>query len=92
MTDTISISICPTAMEFSNGDCYCETALLDAIREFITQRHPNAIITCLQVGHRQGDGWARVNNDNEAGDDLMCAFWDGCGTDERLFGADSPQQ
>lgn len=85
----ISISICPTAMEFPNGDRYSESRLLDAIREFVTQRHPNATITCLQVGHRQGDGWARIDGDDDAGDELMQAFWyaHDDGADEILFEA-----
>ena len=36
----ISISICPTEMEFASGDFYDEHKLLAAIREFVEQRHP----------------------------------------------------
>lgn len=83
----VSISICPTSMEFANGDRYSETALLDAIRQFVMKRHPQARITCLQVGYRQGDEWARIDGDDEAGDELMQEFWaatDG-GSEESLF-------
>jgi len=81
----ISISICPTEMEFSSGDFYDEHKLLAAIREFVEQRHPEATITCLQVGHRQGDGWWKIDADEEAGEVLMDAFWTGRAADERLF-------
>ena len=81
----VSISICPTDLEYNDGSMYDEQALLDAIREFVTQRHPDARITTLQVGHRQGDAWARVDGDDEAGDDLIGAFWEARGSDEDLF-------
>jgi hypothetical protein len=81
----ISISICPASLEYDNGDTYDEDSLLDAIRSFIEQRHPGATISCLQIGHRQGDEWARVDGDRDAGDDLLSAFFDLHGADEDLF-------
>jgi hypothetical protein len=84
----VSISICPTEMEFNDGSRYDEQALLDAIREFVMQRHPEARIATLQIGHRQGDAWARVDGDDEAGGELLAAFWEGCGDDEGLFVSD----
>lgn len=82
----VSISICPTSMEFASGDRYSEPALLNAIRQFVMKRHPNARITCLQVGYRQGDEWARVDGDDEAGCELMQEFWAATDTsDESLF-------
>jgi hypothetical protein len=81
----VSISICPTELEFASGDHYDERKLLAAIREFVEQRHPEATITCLQVGPRQGDGWWRIDGDDEAGAALMDEFWTGRAADERLF-------
>lgn len=84
----ISISICPTSLEYANGDRYDEHALLAAIRTYIEQRHPDATITCLQVGHRQGDEWAKIDGDSEAGDELLSAFFSDHGADEDLFVAE----
>lgn len=82
----ISISICPTSLEVgSEGHLYDEGRLLDAIRAWIEQRHPGATITCLQVGHRQGDAWAKVDGDSEAGRELLAAFFESHGDDEDLF-------
>ena len=81
----ISISICPTDMEFNNGDRYDEAALLAALREFIVAQHPAAMISCLQVGHRQGDAWAKIDGDNEAGEEMVAAFFSDHGADESLF-------
>lgn len=81
----VSISICPTALEFDNGDQYDEGALLAAIREYVEGRHPGATITCLQIGHRQGDAWAKIDGDAEAGEELLTAFFEDHGTDEELF-------
>ena len=82
---SISISICPTDMEFDSGDRYDEAALLAAIREYVEKRHPGATISCLQVGHRQGDAWAKIDGDNEAGEALLQAFFSDHGADESLF-------
>lgn len=84
----VSVSICPTSLEYANGDTYDEAALLAAIREFILDRHPGATISCLQVGRRQGDAWAKLDGDSEAGEELMTDFFDRHGADEELFVAD----
>jgi len=83
----ISISICPTELEVgSEGHMYDEGALLDAIREFIEARLGTlARITCLQVGHRQGDSWATIDGDEEAGGELLDDFFAARGSDEELF-------
>lgn len=81
----ISISICPTTLEFNNGDRYEEAALLDAIRSFISRRHPEAEIICLQIGHRQGDDWATVDGEDDAGAELLTEFFDVHGTEAGLF-------
>ena len=81
----ISISICPTSLEFTNGDLYDEHNLLAGIRSFVEERHPTATITCLQIGHRQGDEWSRIDGDEEAGIELLAAFFEEHGTDEDLF-------
>lgn len=87
----VSISICPTDMEFPNGDRYDEDALLAAIREFIESRlGAAATISCLQVGHRQGDAWAKIDGDEEAGADLLQQFFHVHGADEDLFVAEPP--
>jgi hypothetical protein len=80
---TVSISICPTSMEFPDGSRYDEDLLLDAIRAFVNKRHPEARITCLQVGYRQGDEWAKIGGDEEAGNEFMQEFWDShqCGSE-----------
>ena len=82
---TISISICPTTLEFNNGDRYDEAALLDAMRAFIVATQPDAVISCLQVGHRQGDAWARIDGDEEAGAELVEEFFDVHAGDAGLF-------
>lgn len=81
----ISISICPTDLEFGCGDRYDADALLDAIREFIEERHPNARISCLQIGPRQGAEWATIDNDADAGERLLEDFFAKHGADEDLF-------
>ena len=81
----ISISICPTTLQYANGDTYDSDKLLDAIRLFALTRHPGATFTALQIGHDQGDEWAKVDGDEEAGADLLGAFFDAHGTDEDLF-------
>lgn len=83
----ISISICPTEMEVGGeGHLYDEAALLEAIREFIEARLGKlAEIVCLQVGHRQGDRWARIDGDEQAGAALLADFFEDHGTDESLF-------
>jgi hypothetical protein len=83
----ISISICPTDLEAgSEGDRYDEAALLEAIREFIEARLGTvAEIVCLQVGHRQGDKWARIDGDEESGAALLADFFEDHGIDEDLF-------
>ena len=81
----VSISICPTEMEYPNGDLYDEHRLLAAIRKFVEQRHPGATISCLQVGYRQGDSWAHVDGDSEAGDELISAFFEAHAADDDLF-------
>ena len=81
----ISISICPTDLEFGCGDRHDADALLDAIREFIEERHPETRISCLQVGPRQGASRATINNDADAGERLLEDFFAKRGTDEDLF-------
>ena len=80
----VDISLCPTSLEFPNGDTYDADALLDALRQFISSRHPDATVN-LQIGHRQGDAWSLVDGDAGAGGDLVVAFFEQHGTDEELF-------
>lgn len=81
----ISISICPTSLEYANGYTYDQKRLLAAIRAFIEQTHPGATISCLQIGYRQGDEWARIDGDIDAGDELIGEFFEQHGADEDLF-------
>jgi hypothetical protein len=81
----ISISICPTSLVFDNGDEYNPHWLLVAVRKFIEEKHPGATISCLQIGHRQGDQWAKIDGDEEAGSGLLAEFYERHGADEDLF-------
>jgi len=82
----IDVSICPTAMEFPNGDMYDEAKLLDAIREHAMSTFPDGVqFACLQVGWQQGDEWAYINGDKEAGEEFLQGFFESRGTDEDLF-------
>lgn len=74
---TVDISICPTELPEDNGcgDTPTPGEVLDALRSFVDQRHPGATIRCLQIGHRQGDGWAAIDGDDDAGASLMEDFW-----------------
>ena len=82
----IDISICPTAMEFPNGDMYDEAKLLDAIREHAKSKFTDGVqFVCLQVGHWQGDEWESIDGDEEAGEEFLRGFFDSRGTDEDLF-------
>ena len=81
----ISISICPASLEYTDGDTYHEGRLLAAIREFIEKKHPGATISCLQIGHRQGESFAIVDGSHDAGDDLLAEFYERHGADEDLF-------
>ena len=81
----ISISICPTSLQYDNGDTHDEQRLLAAIREFIEKKHPGATISCLQIGHRQGDSFAIIDGSHDAGDDLLAEFYERHGADEDLF-------
>ena len=81
----ISISICQTTLEYDNGDTHDEQRLLAAIRAFIEEKHPGASISCLQIGHRQGDSFAIVDGSHDAGDDLLAEFYERHGADEDLF-------
>ena len=65
---------------------YDEAALLHAIREFIEAKLGKAAnITCLQVGFRQGDQWARIDGDAFDGQELLSEFFGLYGTNEELF-------
>lgn len=81
----ISISICPATLQFDNGDTYDEQKLLAAIRAFIEQKHPSAVISCLQIGHRQGDQWAKIDGNRDRGADLLSEFYERHSGDEDLF-------
>lgn len=70
--DTIvfDISICPTEMEI-DGDLLDEGALLERIRKLAIGEWGDGVrFKTLQVGHSQGDGWARSWKNGERDDDL----------------------
>lgn len=75
---TVDISICPTELPEDNGcgDTPTPGEVLDALREFVGKTYPKATIRCLQIGHRQGDGWAAIDGNDEAGAIFMENFWD----------------
>ena len=85
----IDISICPTSLTYTNGDAYDEEVLLDEIKMFIEERFgnkcENVFFNCLQIGARQGDAWARVDGDDDAGEQLLNDFFEKHGNDEYLF-------
>ena len=81
----ISISICPTSLQYDNGDTHDEQRLLAAIRKFIEGKHPGATISCLKVGERQGESFAIVDGSYDDGDDLLAEFYERHGADEDLF-------
>ena len=73
---TLDISIDPVEMAVGD-DTLDESAVLNAIREAAAATWPDATIkfATLQVGHNQGDGWAKcwvdhVRND-AAVDELL---------------------
>ena len=69
-TVTLDISIDPVDMTVGD-DNLSESAVLETIRTVATNRWPNATITfkTLQIGHRQGDGWAKCWIDHHRNDD-----------------------
>lgn len=85
MATRISISIDPSDLEFADGSRFDSDKLLAAVREFAEAAHHGAIFTTLQIGHRQGECWARVNGDEDVGSELIDAFWNEHGSDETLF-------
>jgi len=85
MPTFISISIDPTDLEFTSGDRYDPEKLLAAIREFALEGYPDAKFPVLQIGHKQGDCWSRVNGDEDVGEELMLEFWEKRGTDRELL-------
>ena len=84
MIINISISICPTSLQFDNGDTYDENKLLESLREFCLRQHPGSRVS-LQVGHRQGDEWSTLNGDDELGLELVQDFFERHGGDKSLY-------
>ena len=83
MTTRISISIDPSDLQLHDGSLYDEEKLLAAIRAYALIVYPDATFTTLQVGHRQGDCWSRINGDEDV--DLTDGFWERHGFDKDLF-------
>lgn len=80
----IDISLCPSELQFPNGDTYDEEKLCEAISYFCSERYPNADVS-VQVGARQGHKWALVNRDEEEGFSLLDSFFMKHGCDSHLF-------
>lgn len=80
----VDISICPTDLEYPNGDIYDADKLTAAIARFVAAKHPAAEIS-VQVGHRHGESWACADGDADMGADLVAAFFDRHGSDADLF-------
>jgi hypothetical protein len=73
----IDISICPADLPENNGcgDGHDPNVVLAELKKFVDKVYPGADVRCLQIGHRQGDGWAAVDGDDEAGARFMEDFW-----------------
>lgn len=80
----VEISLCPTILQFANGDTYDPERLLSCMRKFILNNNPDAIIETLQISHRQG-GWANVDGCAEQGSELLSDFFAKHGTEDSLF-------
>lgn len=80
----VEISLCPTILQFANGDTYDPERLLSCMRKFILNNNPDATIETLQVSYRQG-GWANVDGCAEQGSELLSDFFAKHGNDENLF-------
>ena len=74
----LDISICPTDLE-CDGVVLDAQGLLSAIRLYAESLHPGVVFTCLQIGHRQGDGWARMDGSDDLGESFLSNFWEDCG-------------
>jgi len=80
----VDISICPTTLQFSNGDTYDPERLLNRLKEFILNKNPDAFIMTMQISYRQG-GWCKVDNCENKGNELLCEFFTKHGNDDNLF-------
>ena len=80
---SIEISLCPTTLECGDSH-YDETRLIRSIGRWLESRHPEAVIS-VQVGYRQGDAWATIDGDREAGAEEMAEYWEIHADDESLF-------
>jgi hypothetical protein len=79
----IDISLCPTTLECGESH-YDESRLLASIRQWFAARHPEARIS-VQVGYRQGDEWATIDGNREAGAEAMAEYWEQHADDDSLY-------
>jgi hypothetical protein len=79
----IDISICPTSLEDIDGHQMDEQALIARIRQVVSQKWPNATLA-VQVGHRQGDEWYKLNG-RPSQEVQLCVVEDIDWTDEDLW-------
>ena len=78
----ISISIDSVDMEIGD-DVLDEDAYLNRIRAAVNESFPGAVITCLQVGYRQGDAWTQINGKHS--DELLSVIQRIDTSDESLY-------
>ena len=85
--DTISISLCPTAME-REGDILDESAIESAVMSAVKAYYPGANVD-FQIGYAQGDEWYTLNGaESDAVEDIVLALdW----SDESLYVDPTPE-
>ena len=85
----LRISLCPTGLEQGReGELLNESAVFDAIRAAAILQWPACLVEfgTLQVGHRQGDEFARCWVDGERDDSQVESLLDAIDwSDERLY-------
>jgi len=81
----LDISICPTALEFPSGDRYDEYRLLAAIKRYAQETLGDVEFVTLQVGHRQGHCWERLDGCDDKGAEFVADFFSAHGADDDLY-------
>jgi hypothetical protein len=81
----VDISICPLSLEAGDsGDIRDGDLVVASIRQWFAARHPEARIS-VQVGYRQGDEWATIDGNREAGAEAMAEYWEQHADDDSLY-------
>ncbi len=84
MAQRIRISICPTDLDTGDARPMNGERVLAELTDWVIGNYPTAAIDCMQIGYRQGQAFATVDNDETAGQELMQRFWSSVDRD-RLF-------